>query len=500
MRKFLLTSLLFCGIYTLQAQEQRAFSQFFMNPYIYNPAYAGVEGHTAVFLMYRNQWTGLPGSPNFYHVNFHTPLKGGLSFGALAYSEEESVLKTSGMKATIGYLAAFDKKHYLRFGLSLGAGRSTLDLSQVDNPFDPAFSSLLNSSSFMIADFGISYHTGHFNIGLAIPNLVSREVISKDSFSKIKISPTDNLLLKINYRGHISHDFAIEPHLIYRYSSISASQYEAAVIVHIKHLVWVGGSFRQDQGAIGLVGFKVKEKVGIGYAYEIGNSDIKSFTGATHEVHIGFHIGTRKKHHAHSHSFIKSHKLSAEERAKLAEKKRQERLAALQDARVKEPQEEEPVDEPTEEDTTDTQENNDSNAETDTRPNSESTLEENTKDNTINTDTAEDNIVIDSGQNPENTAPENTNPNVVKRGSHFLEIPKGNHVIAGAFKEFDHAEAYSDELFQRGLHDTIVGYVTAKGYYYTVVYSSPKLTNAESQKERIKLMEGLDKVWVLTVE
>ena len=82
MRKFLLTALLFCGLQTLRAQEQQVYSQFFMNPYVYNPAYAGVEGHTAVFVMYRNQWAGIEGSPNIAHVAFHTPLKGGMSVGA----------------------------------------------------------------------------------------------------------------------------------------------------------------------------------------------------------------------------------------------------------------------------------------------------------------------------------------------------------------------------------------------------------------------------------
>lgn len=514
MRRFLFTSLLFCGLQTLHAQEQRVFSQFFINPYIYNPAYAGVDGHTAVFMMYRNQWTGLEGSPSFYHVNFHTPLKGGISFGALAFSEEESVLKTSGFKATLGYLTAFDKKHYIRFGMSLGAGRSTLDLSQIDNPLDPAFSSLLNSSSFMIADFGATYHTGHFNIGFSLPNLISREVFTEDSFSKIKISPTDNMLFKINYRGHITHDFAIEPHLLYRYSAVNANQYEIATILHIKHLVWVGGSFRQDAGIVGLAGFKVKEKIVFGYAYELGNSDISSFTGATHEIHIGFHLGSKKKHHKHAHSFIKSHSLTPEERAKLAEKKRQERLAALQNARDAKTATEVEVEEPVEDTTpTTTPEENNEVEQTDnsSQTPTTNTPDPNTPDETEAENNATENTDNNTEENTENTDPaveipnenETTtskNPNTVKRGNHFLELPHGNHIIAGAFKEFQHAEDFSDELFQRGFHDTIVGYVTAKGFYYVVIFSSSDLAKAESRKDRIKQMRGLGDAWVLTVE
>jgi type IX secretion system PorP/SprF family membrane protein len=492
MRKFLLTALLFCGIQALQAQEQQVYSQFFMNPYVYNPAYAGVEGHTAVFVMYRDQWTGLEGSPSIGHVAFHTPLKGGMSIGALAYNDKNAFFTTSGIKGTVGYLTAFDKKHYLRFGLSIGAGTTGLDQNGIDAiPNDPAFNSLLASSSFMIADFGISYHFDHFNVGFSIPNLISRDVVSENGFSDIRVSPLDQMLLKVNFRGHISHDFAIEPHIIYRYSNINASQYEAAVIFHLKHLVWVGGSYRQDAGAIGLLGFKLKEKIGVGYSYEIGSSQTGSLLGATHEVHIGFHIGSKKKHHKHSHSFIKSHSLSPAQRAK----KEQAKLDALLNTRIEEPTEniEEIEETPVVEDTP---------IEEETDP----VVEE--LDNTEDTSTEidEDNVdiepeIVEPDPIPvEETPSTSRNPNTVKRGNHFLELPHGNHVIVGAFGEFEHAETYSDQLFQRGYHDTIVGFVSAKGFYYVVVFRSDNYDTAEAQKDRIKTRPGLDKAWVLTVE
>ena len=33
----------------LSAQQTQVYNQFFMNPYIYNPAYAGVDGHPVFF-------------------------------------------------------------------------------------------------------------------------------------------------------------------------------------------------------------------------------------------------------------------------------------------------------------------------------------------------------------------------------------------------------------------------------------------------------------------
>ncbi|MEQ9564367.1 MAG: hypothetical protein RLN85_00810, partial [Pseudomonadales bacterium] len=89
---------------------------------------------------------------------------------------------------------------------------------------------------------------------------------------------------------------------------------------------------------------------------------------------------------------------------------------------------------------------------------------------------------------------------VVKRGDHLLELPAGNFVIAGAFSEFQHAEDYSDELFQSGYHDTIVGYVSARGYYYVVVYESGNISQARSKRDEFRKTSKLAKAWVLQVK
>lgn len=531
MKKIFLGCFILLVTADLVAQEQRVFSQFFMNPYIYNPAYAGAEGHSALFVMHRMQYTGLNGGPTFSHATFHTPMAKGVGLGGMVYNEVEGgILKTSGFKATASYLIAHDRKHYFRFGMSLGAGTTSLDASDpaiaADIFGDPAFANL--SNNHLVADFGISYHFDHFNVGVAIPNLVSREVISSESFSPIKISPLDNMLIKVNYRGHISHDFAIEPHLLYRYSNVTTSQYEAAVIAHLKHIVWVGASYREGAGINILAGFKLKEKMAIGYAFEMGNSDKASITGATHELHIGYHLSEHKKHHGHGHrsSFIKSHKLSAEERAALAEKKRlaqeekdrkaQERLDKLND--VKEPEKTEEV-EKIGDNTNYQPETDQENASEAITSQPESTKEiekqeipeqsddrtfekekpatENTqKNNVVNNRDAENNNPVDYEEKI--TSP--VGAPRVKRGTHILELPPGNHVIAGAFSEFDRAENYSDVMFQRGFHDTVVGYQSEKGYYYVVLFRSADHTDAARQRTRIRKSKGLEEVWILTVE
>jgi len=331
--KAILFSIIFLSLFRSHAQQPQVYNQFFMNPYMYNPAYAGVEGHAAFFAMYRDQWTNIEDAPQISHFSFHVPLKGGIALGGAAFNISQGLLTTSAAKASASYLINIDRTHFLRFGMSLGAGINAVNISEFDSPGDQAFNDFLDQSSFIIGDFGVAYHFGHFNVGVSLPNLFSYNPITQTETPDVEFSPTDNVLLKMNYRGHINDDFAFEPHLIYRYSSVIPHQYEAVMIAHLYHVVWVGGSYRQDAGIIGLAGAKVAEKFAIGFAYEIGNSNISSELGPTFEVNVGYHLGTKKDHAEHVSSFIKSHRLSAEERARKAELERQQRLAALQESR-----------------------------------------------------------------------------------------------------------------------------------------------------------------------
>lgn len=605
------------------AQQPQVYNQFFMNPYVYNPAYAGVEGHTVLFMMYRQQWTNLEGAPETMHASFHVPLEGGIAFGASAFNVSQGLLSTSAAKISGGYLVNIDRTHFLRFGLSIGGGINSVNISEFDSPDDPAFNNFLEQNSFLIGDFGLTYHFGHFNFGFSIPNLFTYDVVTQTEFAPINITPLDNILFKLNYRGHVNDDFAIEPHLIYRYSNVVPHQYEATVIAHLKHIVWVGGSWRQDQGIIGLAGAKVKEKIGVGFAYELGKPGLSKELGPTFELNIGYHLGTKKEHAEHVSSFIKSHRLSAEERARKAELERQKQIAALQRSRAS--QEQSPSTEDTGDalsvvtakpssnpltKTSDEAGENDPSANTaseepDNKPSTTSpptesdgdwdhqqekdaiqrtnqfgeeevgihlekpneeggkdvvlswvpateaadlevapdghlerelengtkeigvkytrTKSDGSKENIVKWDrvineqqaetivdnpnlTEEEHIEVAKGD-PELTQDFRTHDDlatsndhvVVKRGTHLLELPAGNFVIAGAFESFDHAEDLSDRLFLQGFHDAEVGYSSARGYYYVVVFQSANIETARSRRNEMRKSSILSKAWVLQV-
>ena len=121
------------------SQQPQVYNQFFMNPYIYNPAYAGVEGHTAFFVSYRDQWTNIESAPQLSDFSCHVPLKGGLALGGAAFNISQGLLNTSAIKGTGAYLINIDKTHFIRVGMSLGFGINSVNLDELaDAAGDPA--------------------------------------------------------------------------------------------------------------------------------------------------------------------------------------------------------------------------------------------------------------------------------------------------------------------------------------------------------------------------
>ncbi len=73
--KKVLTLLFFVSLFVPSlGQQVPVFSQHFVNPYLYNPAFAGIDGAFSVFLTYRDQWVGIEGSPVTANLSFHMPL------------------------------------------------------------------------------------------------------------------------------------------------------------------------------------------------------------------------------------------------------------------------------------------------------------------------------------------------------------------------------------------------------------------------------------------
>ncbi len=295
MRILLHILIFFAGVQTLLAQDVPLNSQIFLNPYYYNPAFAGFEDRPAFNFYYRQQWTGIQGAPNTVGFNFHTIFKKKINFGVYIMNDKRSILNTSRALVTFGYRASFGDFHYISFALSGGVGFNTIDLDAID-PNDPALVDALDNNLFLDGNAGINYYNNGFNLGISLPRIFKTKTLSNTTFDPGEISPLNDVILMTSYKWEISEErFAFEPYLVYFYKKDLPGQFEVIGRLIFADIFSIGASYRQDYGITALIGLNINDNFKFGYAYEFFNVSPAKFNNGSHDLQLSFIIGKGEK-------------------------------------------------------------------------------------------------------------------------------------------------------------------------------------------------------------
>ncbi len=466
----------------LSAQIETSFTQFFVNPYHFNPSYAGIEGRPTLFLYYRQQWAGIEGAPATANLSFHTPLKLGLNFGLDVFHDNRGVIGTNSGLVTLGYVVPFSRITFLRFGISGGMGFRNFDLSDPTiNTSDPALKNVLDKNTFLTGNVGLSFQTGYFNLGISLPTIFQPDLNSMKTAESSYISPLDEILFNVSYRFYFAEDYmAFEPEILYRSEKNQPDQYEAAGILHIKNLVWLGGSYRQDYGLSAFAGIKILNLLSFGYSYGIGSAKLPGIGNSTHELLLTLFTGKAKKAKKKDKklylSFIAAEKfvpprtekkpvVTAQQEVKKDEQKPQ--------APVKEEKKEAPVkvqNVPSEKDTVkNITENKSPVNNTINQPSREN---KQPTENKLNAEAKPVVAIKDTTQKVIQNIPAKTAPPVREetaiKGTSQSELEVGSYIVIGSFNIKDNAIRMAQMALNSG-YPAAFGYVSERGHWYVYV-------------------------------
>ena len=543
MKKYLLCILIsWVGYIPCWSQQLPFFTHHVLNPYIYNPAFAGYDQSAAFYLTHRQQWLGIEDAPASTHLSFHTPAGNNnpISLGADIVHDRIGVLRHSSVKATIAYLIPLsaEREHYLKAGFSAGIGMHQYNV--FDTPSDPTILRAGNNSTFLDGRFGLQYHFEKLNIGLALPHLLTPPSPNPESFSNVAFDQLSRVIASMNYRFEmgVESSIAFIPTLLYNFSQESTSQAEAIGLFEFHRAFWVGGTYQQQLGFGGLLGFKMKN-FKFSYHYATSGSELAAYAGGTHEAQLGFTVGKKKvmvkrKPRLTTQTDADAIPEAAIKKQKRRKKKKEEaipdrkklpsqreRKETFNDDSFKEvdqgiiliPSE----DEPGKEAPANKPASNDLSQKNTPAPRPE----EQTPAATVPTtdgepSTAPDNVWqgegdVDPWQGIEDeqsaVPPPSFNESAEKAitkvktvsSNHPLEMKGGTYIIAGTFSQRPNADRQAQKLAQQG-YSTKVGYNTAKGYYYVSLYESDDIEEVKKRLYRARGNDLLKNTWILVIE
>lgn len=284
-----------------QAQQSAQSSLFMLNPFQWNPAYAGLDYSLSATGGFRKQWVDLPGSPATQFLNAHLPLAiagggVGLKLENDAYGAERNAM------AMVAYNYQMPVwQGVIGFGFGAGVAQRTLDGSKLRTPegiyngpvFDHSDGILpLTREQGVVNTFeaGVFYKSEWLEAGISARNLSAPSI----RLNTLETTLSRSYIVTLGMHFDLNRLFTIHPSVLVRSDAIQ-TQTDAAVIVRYRDNIFAGSSLRgynsNSLDAVAFIaGFKLNDHFTMGYAYDQTLSRLQDVSNGSHEIILTYNL------------------------------------------------------------------------------------------------------------------------------------------------------------------------------------------------------------------
>jgi len=276
---------------TTYSQQDPQYTQYMYNMNVVNPAYAGSKESLSITTLFRDQWTGIEGSPRTFTLSGHSPVGNGLGLGFSAINDEIGPVEETNAYADVSYTIDFPNDHHLAFGVKAGAtfqdvGLLDLELQDFN---DVAFSENVSETFFNVGA-GVFYYTDNWYVSLSVPNFLSASYL--DVNGREFGTDEQHFFATAGYVFQLNQDIKFKPSVFVKSEFNSIVSYDVNANFLFYDKFEVGASYRAEDSFSGLVGFRPTDWVQVGFAYDSSVSDINE---PSYEAFVTFNILFKKK-------------------------------------------------------------------------------------------------------------------------------------------------------------------------------------------------------------
>jgi type IX secretion system PorP/SprF family membrane protein len=290
MKNLILGILIFIS-FSAFSQQVPISAMYPYNTSFINPAEVGTKKGTQIQLVQRQQWVGLIGSPNTTFLSAQRQLNSKMGIGGNVTLDKIDFIQRINASASYSYKLLIDNKNKIRFGLSAGIIKGTLDLStiQADDMSDIVLTSAPLRMTFDAA-FGMTYtFDSDLNIGISFPQLLGTKA-SVDIVDGSKYNLVRHSNVYFSYRLKVDEQFEFIPLIMVRNAQNNNSQVEVFGNIKYDNKIWGGIGHRSNSVFILNMGMQLIDKLSLTYAFEFSSSGVGSNTSGTHEIMLSLNL------------------------------------------------------------------------------------------------------------------------------------------------------------------------------------------------------------------
>ena len=277
------------------AQQDPLYSQYINNPFVLNPAYAGLTNNLNTAISYRQQWTGYDGNPTTINANGHISLAGNkMGAGLMIVSDQIGATSVNEVYGSYSYRIKVASDKTLSFGLQAGYINYKTENSKLAlaDPGDPLFSGETNAGKPSIGS-GVILTSDRFFIGLSVPRMLKTTANAGGFNTELY---TQHFYAMGSYIFFLNERMRFKPSVLAKVVSGAPASVDlnAAVIFYENY---TAGLLTRNFSTYGLfLQAIIKNSFRFGYALEVPTNNSVGTNFSTHEITVGFRLNVLPFH------------------------------------------------------------------------------------------------------------------------------------------------------------------------------------------------------------
>lgn len=275
------------------AQQDPLYSQYMMNPFIINPAYAGYTTDLNASVMYRKQWAGFDGSPITMNANAHISLdKNKMGAGLIVLQDQIGSDKNTEVTFAYSYHLPLTNTMKLSFGLQGGVINYHSDYSDLQvTAGDAKFSNISEWKPNLGA--GLLLHNEKFMVGLSVPKMLKASTTVESLSTSLY---NQHLYVYGAYLAQLTYRIKLKPWILMRAVSGAPLAIDYALSMKIDDSYTIG-IFSRNLNTYGfLMQLNLGDNFRMGYVFELPTAKSVGTRYSTHEVTLGIRMGVLSFH------------------------------------------------------------------------------------------------------------------------------------------------------------------------------------------------------------
>lgn len=284
------------------AQQIPSYNLYNHGMFMINPANTGDSENMQALFDSHKKWSGVQGAPVTSTFAIHDSFSEKVGLGLKLTSDKAAMLERLSGSLNYSYKLRIskEKKHSLTFGLGLGFIENKINFDGLIGDPTDLLVSYGNYDGFAFdANFGFKYNLKGLEIGAAIPHLLDNKVTyARNGYDDYNFEMKRHYLIyggyKFKLHGHEYDEnmnkvksgkemFYLMPSILYKTDGL-ISQMDLNLVAGNAGGQWIGFTARPSNKSYVISAGLTVKGLGIGYAYQIANTELTMNSNGTHEI------------------------------------------------------------------------------------------------------------------------------------------------------------------------------------------------------------------------